>query len=82
VPGYDVRTWIGTAAPKGLPEPVLKRLNEAMRSALADPAVAERLRKTGGMDVQASSPEEMRSLVAGQIARWKKVVADAAIPQQ
>ena len=31
VPGYDVRTWVGMAAPKGLPGPVLKRLNEAVR---------------------------------------------------
>jgi tripartite-type tricarboxylate transporter receptor subunit TctC len=82
VPGYDVRTWVGIAAPKGLPEPVLKRLNDAMRSALADPAVAERLRKTGGMDVRASAPDEMRTMVAGQVARWKKVVANAKIPQQ
>ena len=82
VPGYDVRTWVGMAAPKGLPGPVLKRLNEAVGSALADPAVADRLRKTGGMDVRASSPEEMRTMVAGQVARWKKVVADANIPQQ
>ena len=82
VPGYDVRTWVGIAAPRGLPEQALKRLNEALRSALADPAVAERLRKTGGMDVQASSPDEMRSMVAGQIARWKKVIAEAEIPQQ
>jgi tripartite-type tricarboxylate transporter receptor subunit TctC len=82
VPGYDVRTWIGIAAPKGLPEPVLKRLNEAVGSALADPVVADRLRKTGGMDVRASSPEEMRTMITGQVARWKKVVADANIPQQ
>lgn len=53
-----------------------------MRAALADPAIIERLRKTGGMDVRASSPEEMRTLVAEQVARWKKVVADAKIPQQ
>jgi tripartite-type tricarboxylate transporter receptor subunit TctC len=82
VPGYDVRTWVGIAAPKGLPEPILKRLNDAMRSALADPAIVERLRKTGGMDVHPSSPEEMRTLVASQVARWRKVVADAKIPQQ
>ena len=82
VPGYDVRTWIGIAAPKGLPTPVLKRLNDAMRSTLTDPAIAERLRKTGGMDVRPSSPDEMRTMVAGQVARWKKVVADAKIPQQ
>jgi tripartite-type tricarboxylate transporter receptor subunit TctC len=82
VPGYDVRTWVGIATPKGLPEPVLKKLNDSMREALADPAVADRLRKTGGMDVRASSPEEMQTMIAGLVARWKKVVADANIPQQ
>ena len=82
VPGYDVRTWVGIAAPKGLPEPVLKKLNDAMRAALADPAIVERLHKTGGMDVRASSPDEMRTLVASQVARWKRVVAEANIPQQ
>jgi tripartite-type tricarboxylate transporter receptor subunit TctC len=82
VPGYDVRTWVGIAAPRGLPEPVTKRLNEAMRAALSDPAVADRLRKTGGMDVSASSPEQMRAMVESQVSRWRKVIADAGIPQQ
>lgn len=80
VPGYDVRTWLGMAGPKGLPAPVLKRLNEAVHSALADPAVVERLRKAAGMDVRPSSPEEMRTMVASQIAQWKKVIASANIP--
>jgi tripartite-type tricarboxylate transporter receptor subunit TctC len=81
VPGYDVRTWLGLAAPKGTPAAVVQRLNAALRSGLADPQVDERLRKIG-MDVRASSPEEMRAMVASQIARWRKVVADAKIPQQ
>jgi len=81
VPDYDVRTWLGLAAPKATPAPVVQRLNAALRSGLADPPVDERLRKIG-MDVRASSPEEMRAMVAAQIARWKKVVADAKIPQQ
>src|SRR5437660_1584886 len=63
VPGYDVRTWLGLAAPKGTPASVVARLNAALRSGLADPQVAERLPKIG-MDVHASSPEEMRELVA------------------
>jgi tripartite-type tricarboxylate transporter receptor subunit TctC len=60
---------------------VVQRLNAAMRSGLADAQVEARLRKIG-MDVRASSPEEMRALVGAQIAKWKKVVADAKIPQQ
>ena len=81
VPGYDVQTWLGLAAPKGTPAAVVQRLNAAMRSALADAQVEARLRKIG-MDVRASSPEEMRAMVVAQIAKWKKVVADAKIPQQ
>ena len=81
VPGYDVRTWLGVAGPKGMPPRVVERLNAALREGLADPKVDERLRKIG-FDVKASSPDEMRSLVVEQIAKWKKVVADAGIPQQ
>jgi tripartite-type tricarboxylate transporter receptor subunit TctC len=57
------------------------RLNAALRAGLADAQVEERLRKVG-MDVRASSPEEMRTMVGAQIAKWKQVVADARIPQQ
>ncbi|MGE0036428.1 MAG: tripartite tricarboxylate transporter substrate-binding protein [Xanthobacteraceae bacterium] len=81
VPGYDVRTWLGMAAPKGTPAAVVARLNAAMREGLTDKAVDARLRRVG-MDVRPSSPEEMRTMVASQIANWKKVVADAKIPQQ
>jgi tripartite-type tricarboxylate transporter receptor subunit TctC len=81
IPGYDVQTWLGLAAPKGTPPDVVDRLNGAVRAALADPQTKERLRKIG-MDVRASSPEEMTKLVASQVAKWKKVVADANIAQQ
>ena len=42
----------------GLAEVIRKKLNDAMRAALTDPAIADRLRKTGGMDVRGSSPDE------------------------
>ena len=73
VPGYDVRTWLGLAAPKGTSAPVVARLNAAVRAGLSNPQVDARLRKIG-MDVVPSSPEEMRTLVASQVANWKKVV--------
>ena len=81
VAGYDVRTWLGLSAPKATPAPVVARLNAALRAGVADAQVEERLRKVG-MDVRASSPEEMRTMVGAQIAKWKQVVADAKIPQQ
>jgi tripartite-type tricarboxylate transporter receptor subunit TctC len=81
VPGYDVQTWLGLAAPKGTPPPIVEKLNADTRAGLADAETKERLTKIG-LDLHTSTPEEMRAMVEEQIAKWKKVVADAGIPQQ
>jgi tripartite-type tricarboxylate transporter receptor subunit TctC len=81
VPGYDVQTWVGMAAPKGTPADIVKKINAGTRAGLADKETVERLNKIG-LDVHTSTPEDMRTLVADQIVKWKKVVADAHIPQQ
>ena len=59
----------------------MKTINAAARAGLADKETVERLNKIG-VDVRTSTPEEMRTMVTEQIAKWKKVVADAHIPQQ
>lgn len=81
VPGYDVRTWTGVAGPKGLPADIVTKLNDAMRAGLADSETKEKLNKIG-VDIQPSTPDGMKALVAEQVAKWKKVAADAKIPQQ
>ena len=81
VKGYDVRSWMGIAAPKGLPAPILEKLNAEIRYVAGrDPAKGkfEQL----GNEVRASSPQEMHDWVANEVAKWRKVVADAKIPQQ
>lgn len=82
VPGYDVRTWYGILAPKGLPMPVLDRLQAALAAALAKPEVAARVENAVGATARTCTPEAMRSMVASEAARWRKVMADAGIPQQ
>lgn len=81
VQGYDVKTWVGLAAPKGMPEDVVKKLSAATKAGLTDKETVERLNKVG-VDVQPSTPDEMKAMVAEQVIKWKKVVADAHIPQQ
>jgi tripartite-type tricarboxylate transporter receptor subunit TctC len=81
VPGFDVQTWLGLAAPKGTPAPVVQRLNADTRGVLGEASVQQRLRAIG-MDVRASTPDEMRTMIGTEIAKWKQVVADANIPQQ
>jgi tripartite-type tricarboxylate transporter receptor subunit TctC len=81
VSGYDVRSWMGVATAKGVPAPVVERLNRDIRFALAAPTVKDKFEQIGN-EVRASSPDEMRAWVAGEVAKWKKVVAAANIPQQ
>jgi tripartite-type tricarboxylate transporter receptor subunit TctC len=81
VPGYDVRSWAGLLAPAGTPRPIVDRLNADTHNALQVPAVRQRLEDMGG-EVRGSTPDEMKALVAGELARWTTVVAESQIPKQ
>ena len=81
LPGYDVRSWTGLAAPRGTPPAIVARLNQEVRRGLSQPEVRGRLEALGN-EVRASSPEEMRDYVAAQAAKWTRVIRDAGVPQQ
>jgi tripartite-type tricarboxylate transporter receptor subunit TctC len=80
IPGFEVLSWVGLAAPAGTPEPIVARLNEELRRALDQPAVRETLSGLG-LDVRPMTPGGMRDFVSGQIATWQRVVREAGIPQ-
>lgn len=77
--GYDVRTWAGLVAPKGTPADIVNKLNAEVASMLADPAVRKALETATGGDVRGSTPEEMRTLIRSEIAKWSKVIDKANI---
>ena len=65
-----------------LAEPVIDLARE-LAAVLQNPEVREKLVKNAGVTVaEPVSPQAMRAELATQIAKWKKVVADAKIPQQ
>lgn len=80
VPDYDVRSWAGWMLPAAASQAQVTRLNEATRQALLSADVRNRLKQMGG-EAQASSPAEMTTLVANELQKWSRVVADAAIPK-
>ena len=81
LPGYNVIGWTGIAAPKGLPKPLVDRLNQEIHKALADPTVKARIEQMGNVATP-STPEEFRARVATDIAQFKKVIQNAHIPLQ
>jgi len=73
VPGYSATTWFGMWAPAGMPKEIVSRLNQSIARILKLPDVQERLR-IDGMEAAHSTPEDFARFVAGDIAKWSKVV--------
>lgn len=78
IPGFEVISWTGMAAPPNLPRPIVNKLNTELRRALAVPEVKTRLEGMGG-DPRATTPEEMKALVERQYATWSKLAREAGI---
>ncbi|MPZ55865.1 MAG: tripartite tricarboxylate transporter substrate binding protein [Rhizobiales bacterium] len=78
--GYSVTGWLGLAGPAGLPAAFVSKVNAEVKAILAEPAVTSRLRALGA-DMVPTTPEAFKARVADDVAKWRKVVADANIPR-
>ena len=78
IAGFEAESWLGLAAPKGTPDEVIRILNKAANEAMQTPKVRDQLLGMGTRPV-GGTPEEFTRFVEGQIATWKKVVADNKI---
>ncbi|HUF81236.1 MAG TPA: tripartite tricarboxylate transporter substrate binding protein [Burkholderiales bacterium] len=81
VPGYEVSTWWGIAAPARTPPAILDRLHKETVRALHSPAVSERL-TTLGAEIVGNSPAQYAAYIRDEIAKWDKVIKAAGIKAQ
>jgi len=77
-PGFELNEWNGLYAPAGTPEPAVARLYEAVRRALADGTVKERLEALGALPV-GSEPPVFARYVAAQREAMGRLVREARI---
>jgi tripartite-type tricarboxylate transporter receptor subunit TctC len=73
VPGFEVMSWLGLAAPGGTPRAIVERLNREVHQILELPAVRDKLAGVDNVPTP-SAPEEMRDYVVRDAARWARVV--------
>jgi tripartite-type tricarboxylate transporter receptor subunit TctC len=73
VPGYEASAWFGIGVPKGTPADVIDKLNKAVNDALKDPKMVARLADLGGAPMP-GTPADFGKVMAGEVAKWKKVV--------
>jgi tripartite-type tricarboxylate transporter receptor subunit TctC len=78
LPQYEASAWNGFFAPRGLPEPILRRLNAEVRTAAADPEIVARMGRFGGSGV-AGSPEQFETFLRAERTKWSKVIRDADV---
>lgn len=73
VPGYDVTGWFGILAPANTLKPILSRLTEEVRKAVADLQFRNRMTKVG-LEVVGSTSEEMLARMRADTDKWAKVI--------
>jgi tripartite-type tricarboxylate transporter receptor subunit TctC len=78
---YDVASWNGLSVPAGTPAPIIATLNRAMKEVIPGPDVQSKSQQMG-MEMRASTPEEMTSRMKADIAKWGAVIAQAGIPKR
>jgi len=69
-PDYEVVSWLGLAAPAGLPPDIARKLADAVKVAVAMPEIQTRLRDMGN-EARASTPEQFRARVVADYDKWK-----------
>ena len=81
LPGFEVRSWLGLAAPAGTPAAIIDKLVADAHLALKDPGVQKTLAGAGSMPAP-NTPAEFKSMVQSEVARWRTVIAKVGIPLQ
>lgn len=80
LPGYDVATWYGLAAPAGTPEEIINLIAGEVDQILQDEELAARIESGSGMTpVTGDSPEAHSQRIEEEIEQWRRVVEAAGI---
>jgi tripartite-type tricarboxylate transporter receptor subunit TctC len=75
LPGFEVRSWFGMFAPAKTPPSVIDRLSREIKKASTDPKFVEALAPQG-MQIIASSPDEMAQALREDFRKWGDVIRD------
>ena len=80
-PGVEGEIWQGIFGPAGLPEPIVRRLNDIIVQGVASKDFQERSRGVGIEPVQ-GTPQALAAELARDIPRWQRIVAETGAKPQ
>lgn len=74
--GFEVKVWHGVYAPKGTPAAVVDRFGSALRAALKDPTIIQRMADLGAEIVPEAkqTPEGLQTWLKPEIDKWGALI--------
>jgi tripartite-type tricarboxylate transporter receptor subunit TctC len=78
VPGFEIATWLGMAAPSATPPAIIARLNAEVLRVLQQADVQQRLHAMG-FTLSSFSAEQFTRFIRAEHEKWSKVIRDADI---
>ena len=75
---YDVSTWWGIVGPPGMPEPIVRTLNEATNAIVAGEAMQKRFADEGAETFQ-GPPAALAAHMAEELTLWRRVVREGGL---
>ena len=82
VSGFEAQGWVGLLAPEGTPPAITAKLGAALRVALKEPAFIQQEVTKGGNELLAGTPEELGTMLAGDHARWGRIIKEQGIKSE
>jgi len=81
VPNYEYSSAYGIIAPRGVPEPVVRRLNAEIVAALEVPEIAEKF-AAQGVEPRSSSPEQYAAAMRAESQRYRELLPRIGFKRQ
>ena len=74
VKDFEMVSWQAVYAPKGTPKPIVQKLNADIVKILKTPEIRDQMSAAMGIEVVASTPEELTALMQAEIPRWTALI--------
>lgn len=79
LPAFQAQGWNAIFTPKGTPQPVIDKLNQALRTALSSEKLHARFKELSSVlpEKDEMSPEFVAKMVPGEIEKYKVLLSDS-----
>ncbi len=81
VPGFDVSSWYALFAPAKTPPAIIAKMNADAVAVMREPQVRQRIEGLG-LEVVASTPDELGAFLKAEMVKWEPVIKAAGIVAQ